>query len=170
VPLVVAALFWLTGRRRAFRRAVLLYLAIATISLFFLVESLVSTLAQRSSQTGGAEALLWDAVVAWVTNVVTFTLWYWFLDRGGPDRRRGAEPGPADFAFPQQTADLPGWQRWTPGLVDYLFLAFNTSTAFSPTDTLALSAWAKVLSMLQASVSLIIVVMLAARVVNMISS
>jgi hypothetical protein len=164
VLLAVAFVFWIGGWRRAFRRTVLVYLALAIVSLLATCESLVSTLGQRTSETDGAEALLWDAVVTWVTNVVTFTLWYWFLDRGGPDRRRSAEPGRPDFAFPQQTAEILGWERWTPGLVDYRFLAFNTSTAFSPTDTLALSPWAKVLNMLQAGISLVIVVMLAGQV------
>jgi hypothetical protein len=62
----------------------------------------------------------------------------------------------------QQPID-PGW---SPGFVDYLFLAFNTSTAFSPTDSPVLSRWAKVLMMVQSSISLATLALLAARAVN----
>jgi len=59
-----------------------------------------------------------------------------------------------------------GQQNWSPNFFDYLFLAFNTSTAFSPTDTPALARWAKGLMMLQALLSLIIIALLAARAVK----
>lgn len=166
VLLALGTLFWVVGWRRAFRRTILVYLILSTLALLIGCWDQVSTLTQRTSDTAGAFALLWDAVLTWATNVLTFAIWYWFLDQGGPDRRRGADPGPPDLAFPQQTAAIPGWEHWTPGLVDYLFVAFNTSTAFSPTDTLVLSTSAKVLCMLQAGVSLVIIAMLAARVVN----
>jgi hypothetical protein len=109
-----------------------------------------------------------------VTNVLVFALWYWRLDGGGPyrrDQRAGHETGA--FLFPQMTRDgEQGWEatedgeRWSPLFVDYLFLAFNTSTAFSPTDTPVLSRWAKVMTMIQSSISLAVVVILAARAVN----
>lgn len=117
-------------------------------------------------------ALLRSAAVLWVTNVLVFALWYWRLDAGGP-HVRDARPGHTEgaFLFPQMTMDdetkrKPGEAEWSPGFVDYLFLAFNTSTALSPTDAPVLSRWAKVLMMVQASVSLTIIVLLAARAVN----
>ena len=166
VLLALGLLFWVLGWRRAFRRTVLVYLVIATFSLLVGCWDQVSTLTERTADAAGAFALLWDAVLTWATNVLTFAVWYWFLDQGGPDRRRSDAPGPPDLAFPQQTAAIPGWEHWTPGLIDYVFVAFNTSTAFSPTDTLVLSRSAKILCMLQAGISLIIIAMLAARVVN----
>jgi hypothetical protein len=62
----------------------------------------------------------------------------------------------------------PAMQRtnWSPGFVDYLFLAFNTSTAFSPTDSPVLSRWAKVAMMVQSTISLATLTLLAARAVN----
>jgi len=162
----LAFIFWILGWRRAFRRTILVYLVLTTLSLLTDCSDLVSTLTERTADTAGALDLLWDTALTWAFNVLTFTVWYWFLDQGGPDRRRSAEPGPPDLAFPQQTSDLKGWENWTPGLLDYLFVAFNTSTAFSPTDTVVLSRSAKVLCMLQASISLVIIAMLAARVVN----
>jgi hypothetical protein len=116
--------------------------------------------------------LLVSAGSLWMTNILVFALWYWRLDAGGPHGRE-ARPGhhEGSFLFPQMTmppeakmaADL---DDWSPNFVDYLFLAFNTSTAFSPTDTPALTRWAKVLMMLQSLISLAVLALLAARAVN----
>jgi len=116
--------------------------------------------------------LLRSAAALWLTNILVFASWYWRLDGGGPNARdlRGAHTDGA-FLFPQMTLapderrDM-GEDRWSPGFVDYLFLAFNTSTAFSPTDCPVLSRWAKVLMMIQALISFTTVVLLAARAVN----
>jgi hypothetical protein len=163
---LLCAGFWALGWRRAFRRTILVYLVLSTLTLVVECSDLISTMTARPSTNEGAFALLWDAALTWGKNVLTFTVWYWFLDQGGPDRRRSDDPGRPDFAFPQQTSDIPGWEKWRPGMFDYLFVAFNTSTAFSPTDTVVLSPTAKLLSMLQAAISLVIIAMLAARVVN----
>jgi len=117
--------------------------------------------------------LLRSAALLWISNVLIFALWYWRLDAGGP-HERDAVPGHTRGAilFPQMTIpnDSPNKDKdWEPHFVDYLFLAFNNSTALSPTDAPVLSRWAKVLTMTQASISLIIVVLLAARAVNILS-
>lgn len=125
----------------------------------------------------GPSHLLVSSIALWVTNVLVFALWYWNLDAGGPTQRElSEERGIGAFFFPQQqiAATLenkmpPVIKKWEPHFVDYLFLAFNTSTAFSPTDTPVLSRWAKCVSMIQALVSLTIVVMLAARAINILS-
>jgi hypothetical protein len=116
--------------------------------------------------------LLRSAAALWITNILVFASWYWRLDAGGPTARelRGAHTDGA-FLFPQMTLDEPtkramGEELWSPGFVDYLFLAFNTSTAFSPTDSPVLSRWAKLLMMIQSLISLATVVLLAARAVN----
>lgn len=116
--------------------------------------------------------LLHSAVFLWVTNVLVFGLWYWRMDAGGPNARDLRVGHPCgSFVFPQMTlqedydADLRG-KPWGPQFADYLFLAFNTSTALSPTDTAVLSRWAKLLMMLQSAISLTIIVLLAARAVN----
>jgi len=116
--------------------------------------------------------LLLSATFLWLTNIMVFGLWYWRLDAGGPhgrDKRFGHPEGA--FLFPQMTmtpeakteADGHGW---SPNFADYLFLAFNTSTAFSPTDVPVLARWAKFLVMLQSLISLTVLVLLAARAVN----
>jgi hypothetical protein len=134
-------------------------------SLFLLVAALPSHKESPSE-------LLISAAALWVTNILVFASWYWRLDGGGPNARdlRGVHNDGA-FLFPQMTLAPDarrqmGEQCWSPGFVDYLFLAFNTSTAFSPTDCPVLSRWAKVLMMVQALISFATVVLLAARAVN----
>ena len=117
-------------------------------------------------------AMLRSAAALWGTNILVFALWYWRLDAGGPharDRKAGHETGA--FLFPQMTLEGDAGcesdgRPWSPQFVDYLFLAFNTSTAFSPTDVPVLSRWAKVLSMAQSMISLAVVAILGARAVN----
>ncbi len=114
--------------------------------------------------------LLRAAFILWLTNVLVFALWYWRLDAGGPhrrDARKGHRKGA--FLFPQMTLaeDDPNFDAsWSPEFVDYLFLAFNSSSALSPTDAPVLSRWAKVLMRLQALISLAILAILAGRAVN----
>ncbi len=113
------------------------------------------------------KALMRSAGALWITNILVFALWYWKLDAGGPlQRERGQGMSRSSFLFPQMITREGNDASWTPHFVDYLFLAFNTSTAFSPTDTAVLSRWAKLGTMLQSLISLIIVVLLAARAVN----
>jgi uncharacterized membrane protein len=134
-------------------------------SLYLLVDAL-------PSHTESPHDLLRSAGALWFTNILVFASWYWRLDGGGPTARemRGVHTDGA-FLFPQMTLD-PAARRemgeacWTPGFVDYLFLAFNTSTAFSPTDSPVLSRWAKCLMMIQSTISFATVVLLAARAVN----
>jgi hypothetical protein len=118
------------------------------------------------------QELLLSAASLWITNILVFALWYWRLDAGGP-QQRDKFPGHRQgaFLFPQMTMSEEalreaGQQDWSPNFVDYLFLAFNTSTAFSPTDALVLAGWAKILMMVQSLLSLLIIALLAARAVN----
>jgi hypothetical protein len=113
-----------------------------------------------------ARELLRDAVTIWSANVLCFALWYWEIDDGGPLHRMLTAYQSVDFVFPQLQQDPTNAARWTPGFVDYVFLAFNTSTAFSPTDTLVLSARIKLLMMAQSSISLLVIAVLAARAIN----
>jgi hypothetical protein len=116
--------------------------------------------------------LLRSAAALWVSNILVFAGWYWRLDGGGPSARelQGAHKDGA-FLFPQMTLPpdvkvMMGEDTWSPNFVDYLFIAFNTSTAFSPTDSPVLSRWAKVLMMVQALISFATVALLAARAIN----
>lgn len=116
--------------------------------------------------------LLGSAAALWVSNILIFASWYWHLDAGGP-HARARTLGHTDgaFLFPQMTMDpaakkAAGEHDWEPNFVDYLFLAFNTSPAFSPTDVPVLSRWAKGLMMIQSLVSLLVIALLAGRAVN----
>jgi hypothetical protein len=116
--------------------------------------------------------LLLAAAALWLSNILVFASWYWRLDGGGP-HERSRTPGHTDgaFLFPQMTMDqaakvAAGEHDWEPNFVDYLFLAFNTSTAFSPTDVPVLSRWAKILMMVQSLISLLVIALLAGRAVN----
>ena len=142
---------------------------LVTIGMVVSVILLISALpAHKESPT----ALLLSATSIWLTNILVFALWYWRLDAGGPhgrDSRIGHPEGA--FLFPQMTIPreekaAAGLHTWSPNFVDYLFLAFNTSTAFSPADTPALARWGKVLMMLQSIISLTVLALLAARAVN----
>jgi len=145
-----------------------LLLCVVTVALVWSVWLLVLSLPRH---TLAPLALLRSAAALWVTNVLVFASWYWRLDAGGPHvRNLSACHTKGDFLFPQMTL-APGTQTpldpsWSPGFVDYLFLAFNTSTAFSPTDSPVLSRWAKVAMMVQSSISLTTLALLAARAVN----
>jgi Protein of unknown function (DUF1345) len=112
------------------------------------------------------KALLRSAAALWFANILIFALWYWKLDAGGPlERELPNGMAKSSFLFPQMSGRNPD-PKWVPDFVDYLFLAFNTSTAFSPTDTAVLSPGAKLGTMLQSLISLVIIAFLAARAVN----
>lgn len=124
------------------------------------------------AHTEAPQALLRSAAALWVANILVFASWYWRLDAGGPHARDlRAEHASGAFLFPQMTLSDESKQEmdqqgWSPNFVDYLFVAFNTSTAFSPTDAPVLSRWAKVLMMTQSLISFTTVALLAARAVN----
>jgi hypothetical protein len=138
-----------------------------------LVISVVLLIGALPTRKEGPLALLLSAASLWATNILVFALWYWRLDAGGPHQRdKRSEHAEGSFLFPQMTMSEEtlreaGQQDWSPDFVDYLFLAFNTSTAFSPTDVPVLARWAKILMMLQSLISLLIIALLAARAVNM---
>jgi uncharacterized membrane protein len=113
-----------------------------------------------------APILLRAAVHMWVVNVLLFALWYWQLDGGGPLARPACEPAAWDFLFPQQTEAVLLQGGWRPMFLDYLYVSFTNASAFSPTDTMPLSRWAKMLMLVQSAISLSLAVMVVARAVN----
>ena len=110
--------------------------------------------------------LLAASVTLWAGNVLAFSLCYWLVDRGGPEARAGHFTVKPDWVFPPETAPGSDGSEWRPVYIDYLFLAFTTATAFSPTDTLPLTARAKLLMMLQTVISLATILVVASRAVN----
>ena len=143
--------------------------SVVTLDMIWSLGLLVTAL---PSHKQSPQNLLLSAAALWITNVLVFASWYWRLDAGGPRARelRGVHTDGA-FLFPQmtlnrQTKQEMGEECWSPNFVDYLFLAFNTSTAFSPTDSPVLYRWAKLLMMVQSLISFTTVALLAARAVN----
>jgi hypothetical protein len=137
---------------------------ILTIAMIWSLGLLVAAIAKHEIDP---KILLRSAVALWVTNILVFALWYWRLDAGGPhEREKVSGHREGAFLFPQMTRGAGSDPDWSPNFVDYLFLAFNTSTALSPADTAALSRWAKTLMMIQATISLAVIALLAARAVN----
>ncbi len=152
------------GHYRLARRISFVLIVAVTISVALSVFLLVTTLPGRQAS---ALSVLVDAALIWASNAVTFAVWYWEIDGGGPAQRRMDAHTSEDFLFPQM-AQQDGKEAtgWSAAFVDYLFLAFNTSTAFSPTDTAVLSRRAKVLTMVQSLLSLVVVLVLVGWAIN----
>lgn len=155
--------------RRIIRAAAIFLTALISFinfgALIELVQELLRGVGGRKGQT-----LLLDAINIWARNVIVFALWFWSIDRGGPASRGLAESGKADFLYPQMTLSAPlGSEVWSPGFLDYLYLAFTNATAFSPTDTLPLSRRAKMLMMFESAASLLTIALVAARAVNILA-
>ena len=168
VPMVIA------HRRGHYRVNRVLTLVANGILTIAMIASLVFLIEGLPKHREASESLLISAAGLWLTNILVFALWYWRLDAGGPHGRESSAGNlRSAFLFPQmlrQDGSDPGGKvergPWSPQFLDYLFLAFNTSTAFSPTDTAVLSRGAKLGMMAQALISLSILVLLAARAVN----
>lgn len=163
---LVIPIFVLHGQRKWVLARKLTFVATGALT-FALIASMVLLISGLPAHKKDDPAtLLRSAGVLWLTNVLVFALWYWKLDVGGPlGRERCACPIPSAFLFPQYAKQPPDVE-WSPEFLDYLFVAFNTSTAFSPTDTPVLHRWAKVMTMIQSLFSLTILAVLAARAIN----
>ena len=151
------------SRLRAVGIALIALISVANlVSLVELIHALL-----YGERTGG-RSLIYASVPIWLTNVIVFGLWYRELDRGGPPARRLPEHRRPDFLFPQMSTpgSAPGW---SPDFLDYLYTSFTNATAFSPTDTMPLTAWAKFLMMVQSLASLVSVAVVVSRAVNVLS-
>jgi uncharacterized membrane protein len=167
--LLYAILFVLNPRRisretKVVRGAGLLLALVASLATAWSAYRLVYELA--TGHGGTAIPLLLHGGAVWLTNVIVFALWYWEFDRGGPAARANARKKHPDFLFTQMTTPELVRRDWEPGFVDYLYLSFTNATAFSPTDTLPLSRWAKLAMMFQSAISLVTVALVVARAVN----
>lgn len=153
-----------TGQHNLNRICGYLLSVVITVFLAWSVAMLVIRLPLHQE---APKILLRSAASLWIANVLVFACWYWRLDGGGPHARDLAgRHSSGAFLFPQMTRPPDECPEWSPEFLDYLFLAFNTSTAFSPTDTAVLTRWAKALVMTQSVISLTVIAILAARAVN----
>ncbi|MCZ0984951.1 DUF1345 domain-containing protein [Streptomyces diastatochromogenes] len=167
---LLAGLIAANPRRVEPRTRRLRWLGLGLICVISLANGLaaIRLVADLVSGTAGADAvpLLLTGGGIWLTNVIVFALWYWEWDRGGPMARALGRQQHVDFLFVQMQSPETAPPDWEPAFLDYLYLSFTNSTAFSPTDVMPLSRWAKMLMMLQSSVSLVTVVLVVARAVN----
>lgn len=156
------------NQRRIIRLAAILLTALITAINFEALFAVLHALLYGAKGANG-QTLLIDALNIWLTNVVVFALWFWNLDRGGPALRGLKNERSADFMFPQMMQNSAGDANWTPGFIDYFFVSFTNATAFSPTDTMPLSARTKLLFIIESSASLLTVGLVAARAVNILA-
>jgi uncharacterized membrane protein len=152
---------------RLARAASITLIGVVSIVNLAVLDRLIELLL-HGGRAGGRE-LVFSAIGIWLTNVLIFGLWYWELDRGGPAARTRPDHRQPDFLFPQMATPEAAPIGWTPSFVDYLYVSFTNSTAFSPTDTMPLTITAKALMLVQALASLLTVALVAARAVNILS-
>jgi len=171
VPIVLVAVLFvpllyaeLRGHYHLSRFLGLGLVTLATIAIGVIVLNFAAPLDIRDKPP--QSVLLSQAFLISTANILTFAIWYWEIDNGGPERRQRDTYQSEDFLFPQMGQDQGDSANWSPGLIDYLFLAFNQSAAFGPTDTAVLSRRAKILTMIQSSISLLIIVVLASRALS----
>ncbi len=150
---------------RALRAASLVLIALTSLANAWSSGQLVKGLI-NGTEGEAAGPLLGNGAAIYLTNIIVFALWYWEWDRGGPvARAQGGRPYP-DLMFPQMVNLTLAPPDWRPTFLDYLYLSFTNATAFSPTDVMPLSRWAKMLMLLQSAVALITVALVIARAVN----
>jgi uncharacterized membrane protein len=165
---IARAVRWPSDTLRVARRR----LALTTIAIVSAANSASIILLIHLLLNGGlanpdtASPLLRAAVHMWAVNVLLFALWFWQLDGGGPLERPNCAPAARDFLFPQQTEPVLAESGWRALFLDYLYVSFTNAAAFSPTDTMPLSRWAKMLMLVQSAISLSLAVMVVARAVN----
>ena len=146
------------------RNAALVLLAVISVDNAVALVALIGSLVSGSERSGGQ--LLLKGLTIWGTNVIAYGLWFWGFDGGGPVRRREPDPPPPDFQFPQMENPQLAEPGWHPRLLDYIYISFTNSIAFSPTDAMPLTRWAKFLMLTESAVSAISVLLVTARAVN----
>jgi uncharacterized membrane protein len=163
--LVVANPRRINRQSRAIRMLSLVLAAVLSLANAFSVARLVTGLVQGTEGNTAGPLLLTGGVI-WLTNVIIFALWYWEFDRGGPAARAAATRIYSDFQFVQMVSPELAPPGWEPAFGDYLYLSFTNAAAFSPTDVMPLSRWAKMAMTVQASISIVTVALVVARAVN----
>jgi len=149
----------------ALRMVALGLIGVVSLGTVYSVAMLVRDIVTKYD-TGSAAQLLGVGGGIYLMNILTFAVWFWELDRGGPAARaRGTDPYP-DFLFPPMTSPEMAPKNWEPRFGDYLYMAFTNATAFSPTDTLPMTRGAKAGMALQSAIALIIAALVVAQAIN----
>jgi hypothetical protein len=163
--LVMANPHRINRESRALRLLGLTLAAVLSLANAWSVARLVTGLVQ-GTEGGAAGPLLVTGGAIWLTNIIVFGLWYWEFDRGGPVARAAGTRIYPDFQFVQMASPQLAPPDWEPTFGDYLYLSFTNAAAFSPTDVMPLSRWAKMGMTAQATVSIVTVALVVARAVN----
>ena len=169
VVLVIANPARIDRESRVLRMLGLALVAVVSVATAWSAALLVGELIDGRGWSDGVRLLKYGGVI-WLTNVLTFALWYWELDRGGPAARANARRTRPDFLFTAMTVPELVGADWEPTFIDYLYLSFTNAAAFSPTDTLPLSSWAKLSMLVQSAVSLVTFGLIVARAVNVLGA
>jgi uncharacterized membrane protein len=164
IALVVVAPARATAHRVGQRRFALAVIGLVSAVNIALLVRLVDHLINGGG--GGGKSLILSGAVLWVTNVLLFAVWYWEMDRGGPEARYLNANALVDFQFPQMDNPALAPDGWRPGFLDYLYVSLTNSTAFSPTDTMPLTHTAKIVMAIQSVTALLTVGLVIARAVN----
>jgi len=165
VGLTAEKAWWL----RVEHTIMLLFIVVTGVGTLANLAYLINAMVRRSAEIGGVQ-LLTSSIAVWVTNLIMFSLLYWQIDCGGPEARANNAGTKPDWLFPQEGAPEDAPPDWRPTLVDYLFLGFSTATGFSTTDVIPVTSRAKMLMMLESTISLVTIVVVASRAINILGS
>ena len=164
--IALLVVLWVLNRKRALFRAIIVVNALFTVALLGHTHALVEVLFGFSPHA--IDTLMLDVVLMAPSNILIFSIWYWIIDPPGVEENRRAD-APWEFLFPQRGGSVPHYESWVPGYADYLFVAFTTSFAFSPTDALPLTRRAKMLMLLQAGISIVTLTGVAGSAINILA-
>jgi hypothetical protein len=165
--LLAAVILWAVNHHRRLRAVIFLINGLFTVQL--LVATLLIVVRLIQSAKISVATLIVDGLVIFATNILVFSLWYWYIDSASTRFLETTIDRRWDFLFPQRQASYPGYENWQPRFWDYVFLAYTTSVAFSPTDTLPLSRAAKVLTMTQSMIALIAITAVVGTAINILA-
>ncbi len=163
IALAACLLIYLFGQQPAVYRSIIVTAALTTFGLIMNIAGLLLSLVTRQVNP---PFLLIDAAIVYASTVLLFAVWYWILDYASQEARCSGKDVPPVLVFPQNATKITGYERWKPGFIDYLFLSFHTSSTVGPTDTLVLSKPAKITMICQVTISLIVLIVLAARAIG----
>lgn len=175
---VLVPLLWGRTRHpsegRWVRRTTFALIALVTLSNAVSVVLLVHELLKPHQTIAAGRPLVFSAILIWITNVIAFSLWFWEVDRGGPSVRTTKHESLPDFLFPQMALGSKEKKKlidphWRPRYLDYLYVSLTNASAFSPTDAMPLTRRVKGLMGVQSLISIVTVVVVAARAVNILA-
>jgi hypothetical protein len=166
ILVATACVLWLLNRKPDLFRVIIITNGVLTFGLAINMIALAQALVGLSGKAIGT--MLFDVLLMAVTNILIFSIWYWVIDPPGVEEDP-REDDAWDFLFPQRQATIPHYENWLPRYTDYLYVAFTTTFAFSPTDTMPLTRRAKMLMLLQAAISVVTLTAIAGSAINILA-